>query len=147
MVQFPGFPFHTLWIQMWMAGLPTGRVTPFGYPRISGCVLLPAAFRSLPRPSSYDSSKASTMDPFSLDHILNHSLCLGEAPLLALHLGFGVGTLHGCPLIHRLAYCAEARQQTLTHARQPVINSRLAPLRASTPYLRHTAEARSFTLP
>ena len=32
------------------------RVTPFGYLRISGCVLLPAAFRSLPRPSSPDSS-------------------------------------------------------------------------------------------
>jgi hypothetical protein len=28
------------------------RVTPFGYRRINGCVLLPAAFRSLPRPSS-----------------------------------------------------------------------------------------------
>ena len=46
-----------------------GRVTPFGYPRIIGCVLLPEAFRSLPRPSSSDSSKASTVDPFSLDHI------------------------------------------------------------------------------
>ena len=28
------------------------RVTPFGYPGIIGCVLLPQAFRSLPRPSS-----------------------------------------------------------------------------------------------
>src|SRR6056297_3203600 len=46
-----------------------GRVTPFGYPRIIGCLLLPEAFRSLPRPSSTDSSKASTVDPFSLDHI------------------------------------------------------------------------------
>ncbi len=73
MVQFPGCPLHTLWIQMWMAGRQTGRVTPFGYPRISGCVLLPAAFRSLPRPSSYSSSKASTMDPFSLDHIFSCS--------------------------------------------------------------------------
>ncbi len=27
-------------------------VTPFGYRRINGCLLLPAAFRSLPRPSS-----------------------------------------------------------------------------------------------
>jgi hypothetical protein len=49
----------------------TGRVTPFGNPGISGCVLLPPAYRSLPRPSSYSSSKASTMDPFSLDHISN----------------------------------------------------------------------------
>ena len=30
----------------------TGWVAPFGYPRITDCVHLPAAFRSLPRPSS-----------------------------------------------------------------------------------------------
>ena len=47
------------------------RVTPFGHPRITGCLLLPAAFRSLPRPSSPDSSEASTMDPYSLDHIFH----------------------------------------------------------------------------
>ncbi len=69
MVQFPGSPLHSLCIELWMTGGQTGRVTPFGHPRISGCVLLPAAFRSLPRPSSYSSSKASSMDPFSLDHI------------------------------------------------------------------------------
>ena len=69
MVQFPGCTFRTLWIQARMTRSSTRRVTPFGYPRISGCVLLPAASRSLPRPSSYSSSKASTMDPFSLDHI------------------------------------------------------------------------------
>ena len=48
---------------------PAGRVTPFGHLRISGCLLLPIAFRSLPRPSSSDSSKASTVNSFSLDHI------------------------------------------------------------------------------
>ena len=56
MVQFPGSPFHALCIHSWMARSSTRRVTPFGYPRISGCVLLPAASRSLPRPSSYSSS-------------------------------------------------------------------------------------------
>ncbi len=30
----------------------TGRVAPFGHLRITNCVHLPAAFRSLPRPSS-----------------------------------------------------------------------------------------------
>ncbi len=50
-----------------------GRVTPFGYPGIIGCLLLPRAFRSLPRPSSPDSSKASTVDPYSLDHIILQS--------------------------------------------------------------------------
>jgi hypothetical protein len=56
MVQFPGFPFHTLCIQAWMMHRLTHRVTPFGHPGISGCVLLPPAYRSLPRPSSYSSS-------------------------------------------------------------------------------------------
>ena len=32
--------------------LSRGRVSPFGHPRIHGCMRLPAAFRSLPRPSS-----------------------------------------------------------------------------------------------
>ncbi len=39
------------------------RVTPFGRRRISGCLLLPAAFRSLPRPSSPRYAKASTSNP------------------------------------------------------------------------------------
>ena len=56
-------------VHLTVAGIPTGRVTPFGHLRICGCLLLPAAFRSLPRPSSPDSSKASTVDPYSLDHI------------------------------------------------------------------------------
>ncbi len=56
MVQFPGSRF----ISPMNSGRDhrslSGGVTPFGYPRISGCVLLPAASRSLPRPSSYSSS-------------------------------------------------------------------------------------------
>ena len=42
------------------------RVTPFGHPRISGCLLLLVAYRSLPRPSSPSSSKASAVDPCPL---------------------------------------------------------------------------------
>ena len=38
------------------------RVTPFGNPRIIAYVLLPAAFRSLSRPSSPLSSQASTIN-------------------------------------------------------------------------------------
>jgi hypothetical protein len=69
MVQFPGCAFPHLCIQCGMTRSPARRVTPFGHPRIQGCVLLPAAYRSLPRPSSYSSSEASSMNPFSLDHI------------------------------------------------------------------------------
>ena len=38
-------------------------VTPFGYRRISGCLLLPVASRSLPRPSSPRYAQASAINP------------------------------------------------------------------------------------
>ena len=38
-------------------------VPPFGYPRIKACSQLPAAFRSVPRPSSPARAKASTERP------------------------------------------------------------------------------------
>ena len=56
MFQFPRFAS--------LAGYPCGWVAPFGYPRIKGCSPLPAAFRSVPRPSSPLSTKASTRRPF-----------------------------------------------------------------------------------
>src|SRR5690606_8181408 len=37
------------------------RVVPFGDPRINACLQLPAAYRSLPRPSSPAHAKASTI--------------------------------------------------------------------------------------
>ena len=43
--------------------LPKGGVSPFGYPRINDRSHLPAAFRSVPRPSSPLSAKASTERP------------------------------------------------------------------------------------
>ena len=43
------------------------RVAPFGYLRVTGYVLLTAAFRSLSRPSSALSAKASALCSFSLD--------------------------------------------------------------------------------
>ena len=47
-------------------GLPC-RVSPFGYLRLYGYLLLPAAFRSLSRPSSALSAKASALCPYQLD--------------------------------------------------------------------------------
>ena len=41
-----------------------GRVPPFGDLRIKGCSRLPAAFRSVPRPSSPLNAKASTKCPY-----------------------------------------------------------------------------------
>ena len=43
------------------------RVSPFGHLRITGYLLLPAAFRSLSRPSSALSAKASTLRSFLFD--------------------------------------------------------------------------------
>ena len=45
------------------------RVSPFGHLRIDGYLLLPEAFRSLSRPSSALSAKASTLRSYSLNHL------------------------------------------------------------------------------
>ena len=44
-----------------------GRVSPFGNPRIKACSRLPAAYRSVPRPSSPLDAKASTKRPSLLE--------------------------------------------------------------------------------
>ena len=66
MFQFPGLaPAH--W-RRWH-GRPC-RVAPFGNPRIGGYLLLPAAYRSLSRPSSPPAAKASFMCPCLLSLVL-----------------------------------------------------------------------------
>jgi hypothetical protein len=52
MVHFPGFASPALCVQAGNHTVSRCGVPPFGNPRITGCVLLPAAYRSLPRPSS-----------------------------------------------------------------------------------------------
>ena len=52
-------PLIYLWIQYMMYGLDPIRIAPFGYLRINSCLPIPAAFRSLPRPSSAPDAKAS----------------------------------------------------------------------------------------
>ena len=52
---------------LWMTTHYRRRVPPFGYLWIIGYLLLPAAFRSLSRPSSAPSAKASALCSFSLD--------------------------------------------------------------------------------
>ena len=49
-----------------LAQSPKGGVSPFGYPRINGCLHLPAAFRSLSRPSSPLGARASSVRPCCL---------------------------------------------------------------------------------
>ena len=49
-----------------------GRVSPFGNLRIKGCSHLPVAFRSVLRPSSPLSAKASTVRPFLFESMYLH---------------------------------------------------------------------------
>ena len=75
------------------------QVSPFRYLRISGCVPLPAAFRSLPRLSSALSAKASALRPFLLDLSPPHSVAAVLPPARAwlrrrgLFLFFHLGCL------------------------------------------------------
>src|SRR5688500_70822 len=50
-----------------MAGVATGRVSPFGHPGITARLQLPQAYRSLPRPSSPLDAKASTVCLIAFD--------------------------------------------------------------------------------
>ena len=65
-VSVPRVPLHMLWIHIWMHRVYPMRVSPFRHPRLSGYLLLPAAFRSLSRLSSAPSAKASALRPFCL---------------------------------------------------------------------------------
>ena len=60
---------------------PLCRVSPFGHPRIKGYLLLPAAFRSLSRPSSALSAKASALCSFCLTICCDSVHSLASFPL------------------------------------------------------------------
>ena len=58
-----------------------GGVAPFGYPRLSGRLHLPGAFRSLPRPSSLSDALASSVCPF----LFSLHLCFAFYFVVKLH--------------------------------------------------------------
>ena len=66
MYQFPGFALTPYVFRCQCTGSTPVRVAPFGNPRIKGCLLLPEAYRSWPRPSSLPGAKASALCPFCL---------------------------------------------------------------------------------
>ncbi len=69
MFQFAGFASCTYEFSTGYPGSRPGWVAPFGDPGITDRSHLPRAFRSVPRPSSPLSAKASTRCPsFALDH-------------------------------------------------------------------------------
>ena len=63
MSHFPPLALARLCIQRVVTGHDSRRVSPFGHPRVEDCLRLTEAYRSLPRPSSPSSAKASTMRP------------------------------------------------------------------------------------
>ena len=63
-VSVQAVPSVYLWIQYTVTGLDSGRVSPFGHPRIIACFRLPVAFRRSLRPSSAPSAKASPLRSF-----------------------------------------------------------------------------------
>ena len=63
MFHFTALALTALYIQAAVSIHYDREVIPFGNPRIDGCLHLPEAYRSLPRPSSPSYAKASTKCP------------------------------------------------------------------------------------
>ena len=55
---------------------PASRVAPFGNPRINSCLLIPTAYRSLPRPSSPPRAQAFPRRPYLLSSSFQTTLLL-----------------------------------------------------------------------
>ena len=66
-VSVPRVALQQLWIHRWMAGFFSCRVPPFGHLRFFASLQLHGAFRSLARPSSLSSGKASSVRPSLLN--------------------------------------------------------------------------------
>ena len=69
MFQFPGLPSLWLYIHLWILKHYLKWVPSFGNLRVNGYVLLTAAYRSLSRPSSAPSAKASALCPLLLNQL------------------------------------------------------------------------------
>ena len=101
------------------------RVSPFRYPRLSGYLLLPAAFRSLSRLSSAPSAKASALCPSSL----NLSSCIALHSLFSASswlLFFLVCLLAWIfLLLSRYSVFKEHFQQSYSRPKPPAFSERL----------------------
>ena len=90
-------PLAQLWIHRTMTGVRTCRVSPFGHLWINACLRLPTAFRSLPRPSSAISARASSLCSYSLDLFGFHTSLSGHASTLVLSLCLSRASLASDP--------------------------------------------------
>jgi hypothetical protein len=64
MFQFSPFPPNCLWIQQQVTEYSSAGFPHSDIPGYNVCTRLPGAFRSVPRPSSALSAKASTVRPY-----------------------------------------------------------------------------------
>jgi hypothetical protein len=113
MFQFPGFAS----LLPVMTGCNTRRVAPFGHLRITACVPLPGASRSLPRPSSPLCAQASPTCLLSLDYNRSSSnrttriVSTSDVFLRKCHLNKGFiiprSTIHFCCQIAKDPHCSE----------------------------------------
>ena len=94
MFQFSPLPSITY---VFSYGYPNklGWVVPFGNPRIIGCLLLPEAYRSLPRPSSTSNAKASAIYPLYLvkSIMISTKLCASSA-ILKISMNLSIYSKH-----------------------------------------------------
>ena len=114
MFQFTPFPSHALCIHAWIPAHYYRWVPPFGNLRVNGYVLLTAAYRSLSRPSSAPSAKASALCSFSLDLLLvissiarKNYFAVPSRLLLVLVVkisGFSVNRSISCKCFHSLSF-------------------------------------------
>ena len=100
MFQFAGLLSHRLCIHLWIPVHYYRWVSPFGNLRFIGYVLLHVAYRSLSRPSSASSAKASTLCSL----LLNLFTCL---------FSFSVPSLR----LHSLTYLSTLSRSSSLHAR------------------------------
>ena len=99
-----GSPPYVMCWRMDDKGLPC-RVSPFGHPRILGYLRLPAAFRSLSRPSSAPGAKASTLRSYCLTFLALPiysviSACFFSLVYRLIHSVFVINTLRFALRIH-----------------------------------------------
>ena len=95
MFQFSGFPSLRLCIHLRIPTHYHRWVSSFGYLRVDGYLLLTVAFRSLSRPSSAPSAKASALCSFSLD--LTSCLSFLRIAALLLPLRCSSTFVHSAP--------------------------------------------------
>ena len=86
------------------------RVSPFGYLRIDGYVLLPAAFRSLSRPSSAPDAKAFSVCSFSLE-LPFEQVSLFSGSRLAFRLNCCV---HTCSFFGKIVFFYPLRKNLIS---------------------------------